>query len=377
VKTWDRDRKADYSQALLACSVNRRIIAACPLAFGEVGVKDRVRSVLRYKRPAVWVSVIALVLCVTTGFCFLTDPLSPPDELPTDTAVTTTTTATTTATTDKSTTGATTTTTATATTTTTTATSTTVLATLPTAEKTVPTAETTAKTTNTVVNLTQRVTATTTRTTVTVPSFVSDGRDEHGFVGGSTVPTTLPTTTRPTACTHVWSDWEITVSPTCTSRGSRARTCGRCGLLEQETLSATGHQESIWIIHREPTTSLNGWTYTMCYTCGREIQTSCIPPISPGHSHKEVYTHIVIKANCTQDGLIRYYCSCAKLMRTEVVPAHHRFVTAGAVEATCTKEGKTEKEYCWVCGEVKKASVVLPKLDHQLVNGVCACGYRE
>jgi len=44
----DHDARADYSEALLTCSVNRKMIAACPLAFGEVGVKDRVKSVLNY-----------------------------------------------------------------------------------------------------------------------------------------------------------------------------------------------------------------------------------------------------------------------------------------------------------------------------------------
>ena len=51
------EQRADYSQALVACSVNRRMIAACPLAFGEVGVKERVKSVLNYKKPAFWVIV--------------------------------------------------------------------------------------------------------------------------------------------------------------------------------------------------------------------------------------------------------------------------------------------------------------------------------
>jgi beta-lactamase regulating signal transducer with metallopeptidase domain len=55
VKEFDHQQKADYAQALLTCSVNRRVIAACPLAFGELGVKDRVKSVLNYKKPAFWI----------------------------------------------------------------------------------------------------------------------------------------------------------------------------------------------------------------------------------------------------------------------------------------------------------------------------------
>ena len=70
----DRDARADYSEALLSCSVSRRMIAACPLAFGEVGVKERVRSVLSYKKPAFWIIIIAVVACVAVAVCFLTDP---------------------------------------------------------------------------------------------------------------------------------------------------------------------------------------------------------------------------------------------------------------------------------------------------------------
>ena len=68
------EQRADYTQALVACAVNRRMIAACPLAFGEVGVKERVKSVMNYKKPAFWIIVTALVLCVVVAVCFLTDP---------------------------------------------------------------------------------------------------------------------------------------------------------------------------------------------------------------------------------------------------------------------------------------------------------------
>ena len=51
----------------MACSVNRRVIAACPLAFGEVGVKERVKSVMNYKKPAFWVVVLAVIAVVFAG----------------------------------------------------------------------------------------------------------------------------------------------------------------------------------------------------------------------------------------------------------------------------------------------------------------------
>ena len=74
VRALGAEQIADYSQALLACSVRRGMIAACPLAFGEVGVRNRVKSVLSYKKPAFWVIVISLIVCAAVALCFLTDP---------------------------------------------------------------------------------------------------------------------------------------------------------------------------------------------------------------------------------------------------------------------------------------------------------------
>ena len=74
IKELDNEHKADYTQALLHCSSGRRRIAACPLAFGEVGVKERVRSVMNYKKPAFWVMLLSIVLCAALAVCFLTDP---------------------------------------------------------------------------------------------------------------------------------------------------------------------------------------------------------------------------------------------------------------------------------------------------------------
>lgn len=74
VKNFSLDQLADYSQALLSCSVNRRIIAACPIAFGEVSVKSRVKSVLNYKKPAFWVVAAAIAASIAVAVCFLTSP---------------------------------------------------------------------------------------------------------------------------------------------------------------------------------------------------------------------------------------------------------------------------------------------------------------
>ena len=66
--------RSDYSQALLDLSRPRGGVRACPLAFGESSVKGRVKSVLSYKKPAFWLVLLAVVVCVGAAVCFLTDP---------------------------------------------------------------------------------------------------------------------------------------------------------------------------------------------------------------------------------------------------------------------------------------------------------------
>ena len=74
IKELGNEQRGDYTQALVACSVNRRMIVACPLAFGEVSVKERVKSVMNYKKPAFWVIIISVIVCVGVAVCFLTNP---------------------------------------------------------------------------------------------------------------------------------------------------------------------------------------------------------------------------------------------------------------------------------------------------------------
>jgi beta-lactamase regulating signal transducer with metallopeptidase domain len=74
VRSMDAEGRADYSQALLDCSARRTPVAACPLAFGESGVKARIKSVLNYKKPALWIVIAVIVVCAAVAVCFLTSP---------------------------------------------------------------------------------------------------------------------------------------------------------------------------------------------------------------------------------------------------------------------------------------------------------------
>ena len=74
VKGMDNATRKAYSAALLNCAVKRSGIAACPVAFGEISVRERIKMVLNYKKPGFWVTTIALIAAIAVGVCFLTSP---------------------------------------------------------------------------------------------------------------------------------------------------------------------------------------------------------------------------------------------------------------------------------------------------------------
>lgn len=76
------DIKKAYSNALINCSAPKKIISACPVAFGEVGVKARIKNVLSYKKPAFWVIIAAIIICIVTAVCLLTNPITSVAEQP-------------------------------------------------------------------------------------------------------------------------------------------------------------------------------------------------------------------------------------------------------------------------------------------------------
>ena len=75
VREKDREWTAGYSAALLAASMPRHRVAACPLAFGEVGTKKRIRSLLNYRKPAFWIVIASVLALAAVVVCLLTDPM--------------------------------------------------------------------------------------------------------------------------------------------------------------------------------------------------------------------------------------------------------------------------------------------------------------
>ena len=75
IRTLDPVQRAGYSEALLELTQPHRAISACPVAFGETGVKARIKKVFGYKKPALWIMIAAVLLCAALAACMMTDPI--------------------------------------------------------------------------------------------------------------------------------------------------------------------------------------------------------------------------------------------------------------------------------------------------------------
>lgn len=73
IKEMTKEQRQSYSATLLRCSVHRRRITACPVAFGETGVKQRIKGIMSYKKPVLWVVIVALLAGSAIGVCLLTE----------------------------------------------------------------------------------------------------------------------------------------------------------------------------------------------------------------------------------------------------------------------------------------------------------------
>ncbi len=84
IKEMTPPERADYAQALLDCSTGKSFTSVCPVAFGENGVKERIKAVLKYKKPAIWITVAAILLCAVVAFFFMTERDNNDEKLPKD-----------------------------------------------------------------------------------------------------------------------------------------------------------------------------------------------------------------------------------------------------------------------------------------------------
>ena len=80
IKKMDGEFVKSYSETLLRCSISSKRVTACPVAFGEVSVKERIKTVLNYKKPAFWIIAAAILACAVAAAVFLTNPLTDKNE---------------------------------------------------------------------------------------------------------------------------------------------------------------------------------------------------------------------------------------------------------------------------------------------------------
>lgn len=79
IRNMDSTEKRNYSETLLVCSSPGDYISACPVAFGEIGIKERIKRIFSYKKPKVWIIGAVVLVCVMVGVCFMTDPVGTQD----------------------------------------------------------------------------------------------------------------------------------------------------------------------------------------------------------------------------------------------------------------------------------------------------------
>ena len=225
-----------------------------------------------------------------------------------------------------------------------------------------------------------------------------------------------------TACNnheHVFGEWEVIQSPTCTSDGLKKRTCEceyeeleniaalghtegnvatctqsqaclscgeiiasasghtagdeptcttaqTCTVCNVELVPALGHSEGEWIVDIDPTCTAEGFKHQLCSVCEDTINTESIAAL--GHSE---YVIDAVRATCLKDGLTEgRYCGVCNVitLEQESVPATgHDWVIDRYVEPTCSEYGKTEGSHCSYCNEVKIAQENIAKLEHTVV----------
>lgn len=84
IKNYDIQDKKGYSTALLSCSIERNFLSACPFSFGESGLKQRIKSVLGYRKPTVKIVILSFAVCILTAMSFMTNPITSTLEIHSD-----------------------------------------------------------------------------------------------------------------------------------------------------------------------------------------------------------------------------------------------------------------------------------------------------
>ena len=203
---------------------------------------------------------------------------------------------------------------------------------------------------------------------------------------------------------HDMSEYEVTKEPTCTAQGKKVATCSRCDeevseaiakiahdkntnikgtsatctksgktagkkcsmcgkvTVEQEIIPALGHDMSDYKVTKEPTCTAQGKKVATCSRCDEEASETIA---KLGHSYSEY--EVTKEPTCTAMGEKTAYCiRCKQTVKEDIARVSHKEVVVEAMEATCTKTGKTQGKKCEVCGRVLEEQRTLDKLGHNI-----------
>ena len=162
-------------------------------------------------------------------------------------------------------------------------------------------------------------------------------------------------------CTsHTYGSAVITKQPTCTSEGTKTKTCTQCGATVTETIAKTSHKYVATVV--APTCTTDGYTLHKCSVCGTSYKDNTTK--ATGHSYGN--SVVTKQPTCTSVGTAIKTCTKCNATVTEKLPAKgHTAVTDKGYPATCTTAGKTDGSHCSVCNTVIKAQTVINATGHK------------
>ena len=159
---------------------------------------------------------------------------------------------------------------------------------------------------------------------------------------------------------HSYGNSVVTKQPTCTSEGTKTKTCTKCNATVTETIPKTSHKYADTVV--APTCTVDGYTLHKCSVCGTSYKDNTTK--ATGHS----YGNFVVtkQPTCTSEGAVIKTCTKCNATVTEKLPAKgHTAVTDKGYPATCTTAGKTDGSHCSVCGAVIKAQTTITATGHK------------
>ncbi|MBS7113700.1 MAG: hypothetical protein KH080_05170, partial [Ruminococcus sp.] len=162
-------------------------------------------------------------------------------------------------------------------------------------------------------------------------------------------------------CTsHTYGSAVITKQPTCTSEGTKTKTCTQCGATVTETIAKLSHSYTTTVV--APTCTTNGYTLHKCSVCGTSYKDNTTK--ATGHSYGN--SVVTKQPTCTSEGTKTKTCTKCNATVTEKLPAKgHTAVTDKGYPATCTTAGKTDGSHCSVCNTVIKVQTVINATGHK------------